>query len=370
MGYKKSFLVVITAFVLVCAIPISGNAISISDSDMQTYRPYDKTTGQLIGEFPAVGVWYQFYGSGYQSCGIYDSGNPTYAFIIWVPLRGYFLISIQSMEMKYQLKGHVSANGYNFDLYGTLYIQKNTEGLYQNTYYNWRGTGAHALEYDSHNHFQTAFLNKYIVFHKIYTPSNNGSPSRSASENYVVPSYQEPTQNVKDKIISEITSIFGGTSSAVEFLGGESSEGETFPDGTPVPTNDEGNPAPTDQFGQPVETLNNGMPYPTYPNGEKASTYVDSSGNVQTVPYTIVDNGSVQNDVNNEFGKINSMISDLDNASSLMESNQDELSAHVDNTRDIVDDILSWFPAPLIAVLVCGVIMIIAVKITGSGASV
>ena len=144
---------------------------------------------------------------------------------------------------------------------------------------------------------------------------------------------------------------------------------ETLPDGSPAPTNENGNPAPTNQFGQTVPTLPNGKAWPTWPNGQTAPTVIDDNGNYETVPYSIYDNGANDNDVKGEFSKINGMISDMDNLESMMLSNQDDLSGHVDNTRELVNSVINWFPPAVIAVLVCGAIMIIAVKISGSGKS-
>lgn len=378
MGYKKTFLVVLTSLVLVCAIPFTTVSatwvLSPYDSRIMTYTyrdlnydastsPWFHVTGKhTSGDSTSETVDFEKTGR------IHCRGGHVYkAFMIFIPFEGYYLVVVQDGPMHIDL--NINGGTEHAFLTATLTYKNGNTSLSQD-YRSWYGDG-----YLTHNNvwlFQTVLFGYYLVFYNVQI-SNSSSPS--SHTRYSVDNYAQPTSSEKDAITGFINDhssdfVVPGGSATAEFLDGQKGESETFPDGTPVPTNDNGNPAPTDQFGQPAETLNNGMPYPTYPNGEKASTYVDPSGNIQTVPYTIVDNGAVQSDVNNQFDKLNSMISDLDSASSLMESNQDELSAHVDNTRDLVDGIMSWFPAPLIAVLVCGVIMIIAVKITGSGASV
>lgn len=414
MRHIKPFLVTFTALVLICSIPLSASGFSISDEDMQTYRPVDRVSGNSLGEFPAVGVWYQFNGSDYSACGVFDSGMPTYAFIIWVPLKGYYLVSVQSMDMQYQLRGHVTANGNDFYIYGTLYIEKNTNGDYTNSYYQWRGNGGYALEYDSVRHFQTSFLGNYLVFHRIYTKSSNGTPQRSSYESFQVPKYETPQQNLKDQIQSIINSYFGNNGNVEYPTGGSSSTVPTLPNGNPVPTDANGRPVPTDANGRPVTTNSSGNTIPTYPDGRPretfpngepvptdsagrplptfttpdGSTYVDPEGYTHVTDpdngepvtdasshtpiyeeVTIYNDENGKSDVSKEFSKIHSMVADLDNLSSIMESNQGDLSGIVDNTRGLVDDILGWFPAPIIACLACGAIMIIAVKITGSGKS-
>lgn len=374
MSYKRSFVVICTAFILVCAIPVSSSALG-------TLSAYDsrilKYTYNNYNIDASTSPWFHIAGSyGDSSTGTvaYErvghlhcrGGSVDKAFVIFIPLVGYYFVVVQSNDLHSDFDIDYTTHA---TLTNSIYSRNGNETV-QQTYQSWQGAGY--LSIQNINLFQTVLFGHYVIFYAIGSVgSNNLNISRYSSDKY-----SSPTSSEQDAITSFIGDnsgtgdVFPGGSAAVEFLDGQKGESQTYPDGTPVPTNDNGNPAPTDQFGQPVETLNNGMPYPTYPNGERASTYVDPSGNIQTVPYTIVDNGAVQSDVNNQFDKLNSMISDLDSASSLMESNQDELSAHVDNTRDLVDGIMSWFPAPLIAVLVCGVIMIIAVKITGSGASV
>lgn len=420
MRFKKSVISVITALILVLSIPFTSvSGLSITDSDMLTYTPHDKVTGNLLGEFDAVGVWYHFSGSDFESCGIFDSGNPMYAFIIWIPTRGYFLVSVQSMDMRYQLKGKVNSGGYNYDLYGTLFITKNTDGGYVNSYYNWNGTGTFNSGYDTYNHFQTTFLGNYIVFHKIFNKTTSmGTPIRSSSESYTVPNYDDPPDNLKDQIQTILNQYFG-SGSTVSYIDGSSSPVVTYPNGHPVPTDVNGQPVPTNPDGSPAETLTNGMPVPTYPNGDPVQYYRDNNGNLVTVPYdpingqpysTIVWNGEPypippdktvitdpdthqplpnpdnpsepwveqvtiyndengKQDISNEFSKLNEMISDMDNLESYMSSNQADLSGHVDNTRNLINGVLNWFPPAVIAVMVCGAIMIIAVKISGSGKS-
>lgn len=392
MRKKKSFLIVFTAIVLMLSLPFSSSALSITDSDMSIYRPVDKVSGRELGEFPAVGVWYKFTCSEYSSVGIYDSGRPDYAFIIWIPTKGYYLISIQSMEMQKQLQGTVNPpSGDSYTLYGTLFISKNSEGGYTNSYYNWRGDGTYALQYDQSSHFQTSFFGSYIVFHKIFTKSNNGTPQRGTNENFEVPKYGVPDDTIKDKVQQIINSYLGGQTAI--YINGSSSITSTYPNGEVVPTGANGQPVVTNEYGEPVSTNKYGYPDETYPNGNPVVSFTQpNSSQIYTVPYDeiaskpyettildngevsviypqIVDNGEVDSDVSNEFSKLNSMIADLDDLSSMMESNQADMSSHVDGTRNLIDSVLGWFPTPVIACMICGAIMIIAVKLTGSGKS-
>lgn len=376
MRYIKPFLVTFTACVLICSIPISSCALG-------TLSPYDERIARFTYNNRDVDAstspWFHVVGrytlgnsttdnADYEAVGhIHCRGGHVYkAFLMFIPFVGYYLVVVQDSEM------HIDYNINNGTMHAFLRnsIYKKTDISVTQDYVSWYGDGY--LSQQNLGLFQTVLFGYYCVFYRIQISNTSTASSRTQ---YSTSNYGLPTDEEEDAILGFIGNNSGtdkpfpGGSATAEILNGQKSETPTYPDGSPVPTNQAGNPVPTNEFGQPVLTLPNGMPHPLYPDGTPAEIYTTPDGEYHTVPYSIYDNAINESDVNEHFSKFNDMISDLDNLSSLMESNASDLSGHVDGTRGLVDDVLSWFPAPVIAIMVCGVIMIIAVKITGSGKS-
>lgn len=375
MRYIKPFLVTFTALVLICSIPISSSALGnwefTSEFDYFTYGGAHRSTKGS----PRVHMVYKTESGGNdrELLGCYHTGGSKKCFIAFFPFMGYYLISIQtnSLPIDVQDPNDTSHHGIFSIEKGKSQSSSSPDGYpIMQSYYSWYGDG-----YPTRNHlglFQDVFFGYYWIFVRLNGANQNTYPGGAQ---YTSTGLETPSDEELDALKNYMNNNSGdnkpfpGGSATFEVLNGQKSETPTYPDGSPVPTNQAGNPVPTNEFGQTMPTLPNGKPVPTYPNGNPAEYYTDPDGTYHTVPYTIYDNANNESDVNDHFSRFNDMISDLDDLSSIMESNASDLSVHVDGTRGLVDDVLSWFPAPIIAIMVCGVIMIIAVKITGSGKS-
>lgn len=365
MRFKKSVISVITALILVFSIPFSTVFAFDAWSEEIAYYKYNLAEEDWISS--SSSPWYDLKFSGSQIVGRVHcrTGHVDKAFVIFIPFMGYYFVVAQEGDMKidFTFDNNSGALSGRHAFYHAYIFGSSV----QQTFYSFSGAGY--LSSSNISCFQDVFLGRYWIFMQVSGDSRPDPALRSSISNFSM-----PTNDEQDEITGLIRSNSGqdkpfpSGSGDVQFIGSDSPS-STYPDGSPVPTNEHGNPLPTNQFGQPVPTLPNGMPAPTYPNGDVAQTYTNPDGSYETVPYSIYNNGPMQDDVGDHFSKLNGMISDLDELSSYMESNASDLSLHVDNTRNLIDGVVNWFPPAVIAVLVCGAIMIIAVKISGSGKS-
>lgn len=416
----KSFLIVFTALILVCALPIQSFALDCFDIQYFSYGITDSS--QYV---PAnTAVWY--------NCTIYNQkitgkihcrgGHVYKCFILFIPFLGYYVVTIQDGDLPID------------------FVQNNRNCIYrayvngsriEQSYYSYSGDGF--LTSSNTSCFQTVLFGRYWTFCMIAGDAS-GSPDHSMrssipyegnltdSENQQLQNYINNNKGNDKPIPSSSTdAVVMGGSTVPTNANGEPVPTDSF--GNPVPTDKNGNPVPTNEAGLPVATDKNGNPVttnsvgnavPTLPGGRAAETFpngepVPTGSDGKPLVYVIMPDGTIyiipegyelvtdpdtsqpitdpdthepiyrevtilnefyqQSKVNYQFDKINNLVSDIDDVSSLMASNQAILSAHIDSTRGLVDDVLSWFPAPVIACIVCGAIMIIAVKITGSGNS-
>ncbi len=402
MSYKKPFFVTLTAIILMCSIPLSASALSPFDSELDYY------TYNNANVSTANSPWFDVYINNQHIVGkVHTRGGSVYGcFILFIPFMGYYLVVRQSGSLR--VDGSSGSANYIYYAWG------NDNGYYPNATRGYQGDGF--LTSSNVNLFQDVFFGEYWVFFRIIS-SSNGSPSSTVRSS--VSAIDLPTPEQEDTLKQFLNNQSGqgkplptgaGDSSVI----GGTQTVPTNPNGQPVPTDSNGQPVPTDSNGNPVTTNSVGNPVPTYPDGRPretfpngspvptdsagnalptfttpdGSTYVDPEGYTHVInpengqpvttpdthlpvyeEYTIYNDENGKSDINGEFSKIYGMISDIDNLSSLAESNQAILSSHVDDTRNLITDITSWLPTPVISCLVCGAIMIIAVKITGSGKS-
>ena len=386
MRKKKPLFVVFVAIALVWALPISSSADFAGG-----VSPY----ASQLGEFTYNGVhvdaskcpWYHLKVRGYgdnsntihEKAGRIHYPSAKKAFLLWIPFFGFYLVCVGGNSLSYDLAwGNDSTHHAIYTNYGEYFnpTANQTNPAYFQSYASYYGDGY--LSSSNKNLFQTYLFGNCCLFYYIsmgnYSNRQNPPSDFQASATGIT----EPTPTERDAIL--------------DFIGDNSGQDLPFPDPRDVePTfiSPSGTNV-TNPYGQPVSTFPNGEPIPTYPSGEPVETYTQHGNTkIYTVPYdsdsgepytTIVYGSSVYvvrpdetvvtdpdtgqvlpdpddpskpwiesvtiyneenqiSDINEQFGKINSMIADLDDLSSVMESYGDDLSGHVDDTRDLIDDV-------------------------------
>ena len=386
MNHKRNFLVVITALILVCAIPISASArgnFSYSDSDMLTYT-YDGASMSAV-ESPG----YHIVCSDYEIISkMHTTSGAYYSFVLWIPFQGYFFVVVQNNT--YPTDCVVTSFGTRNAFY---WIIKSDTSLGGNlgTYYNGYSAfdGLYGLNDGTTYSGLHVIFGHYVSIVKIPKVNNESNLVYTASR------YKLPDENLgkaitdeMDRIYNDVYNVPNAGAQIIPGIGDAASEELTLPDGSPVPTNEHGNPAPTNEWGETVPTLENGKPVPTYPNGKPVQHYYDSSGNMHTVPYdevngeayptvhnpdgtvdivttTVINNGEVESDARENFSKLRMWVTSLDLFETLASSVYDDVSDKVDDTRGLIDNVFSWFPVWLPAVIMLGMVVILAIKIIG-----
>ena len=360
MRKKKPFLIVFVAIVLACSIPISACATLTpfsSELDYYTYNIYDSEDYVSTSSSP----WYDININNTNIVGRVHcrGGHVNFAFMMFIPFMGYYLVVSQENSMHIDFfDSHFNQNCF----YHVIGINPANEVT--QTVFGFYGDGF--LTYNNRYCFQDVFFGQYFVFMCV-SAVNAREPDRSFT--YSLSNYELPTPALEDEILTTIRDNSGtdkpfpSGSATAEILGG-SGAGVTDVNGEQVPTNNLGNVIPTYPDGTPAPTYPNGNPAPTEPDGTPSPTY--PNGN--PIPSTVY-NGDFGRELDTEFSKLYSLVDDLDQASSIMESNAEIMSSHCDSTRTLLNDVIGWLPSSVVACLVCGCIMIIAVKITGSGKS-
>lgn len=367
MRKKKPFLVVFVAIVLTCSIPISACAFG-KLSPYDEYLQYFTYNNHQIST--STSPWYHVFGHQlasnwddsvyWEACGYARTGNPIKAFIMWIPFCGWYMVVVQNNPLR---KDYIINDGEGYSIYTCGEYYRGTQ------YYEWQTTrsyyGDGTISSRNLSLFQSYILGYYFVFFRVQNSDFQKMPRTNAECSGMVTPSGDEQDAIRDFVDenSGIDKPFPALNPAdITFIEGD--ETPTTPDGQEVMTNEHGNPIPTYPDGSPAPTYPNGNPAPTYPDGTPAPTY--PNGNV--VPSTVYD-GDFGSELNTEFSKLYSLVNDLEQASSIMESNAEIMSSHCDSTRTLLNDVIGWLPSSIVACLVCGCIMIIAVKITGSGKS-
>ena len=385
MNHKRNFLVVITALILVCAVPISASArgnYSYGDADMQEYHFTNSTADITLNATNSPG--FHLVSSNYEIIARYHTTNTSwFSFVMWVPLLGYYFVTFQTQQYPTDYTNPYSGNTYFFTL--TKRSNSNsseaTTGLFQFVEDNWSTgiTGIHTILGKIVSIIKINTADETTLSHLTYSTTRYSELDDSDKTEFLgyvndKLSSQYPNQNYQAQIIPGI--------------GDAASEELTYPNGDDAPTNEAGNPAPTNEWGETVPTLPNGKPTPTYPNGKPVQHWYDSSGNMHTVPYdevngeayptvhnpdgtvdivttTVINNGEVESDARENFSKLRMWVTSLDLFETLASSVYDDVSDKVDNTRGLIDDVFGCFPVWLPAVIMLGMVVILAIKIIG-----
>ena len=399
MSYKKPFLIVFTALVLACSIPVSASAVgsfSLQDENLAYFINNNGDIMKPTKDSPN----FHFIKGDYEQCGYINCCSGSwFSFVLWIPLYGYYLVVFQNSYVPKNITWRdVNTGDLSYGCYQIIHRNNNGSQSWGSNYWTYYTEGGWANNSLVGLH---SILGQLVFFYQLnYDTSSTINPRvYSSSSNYRLPDNVEQFEGEVDDLL-DILNITHGD---------------------PVVLNGDSVPMPsTDPYGNNKPTLPNGNEEPTYPNDEPVITYTQpGETKIYTVPWnddidepystiiyqsfiyilkpdevavtnpdtgevlpdpndsskpwieqvTIYNNENGSSEVNEEFSKLYDMISDMDDLSSIMESNQDVMSGHVDNVRNLVDTVTGWFPAPIIACMVCGAIMIIAVKITGSGKS-
>ena len=420
MSYKKPFFVTLTAIILMCSIPISASALSPFDSELDYY------TYNNANVSTANSPWFDVYINNQHIVGkVHTRGGSVYGcFILFIPFMGYYLVVRQSGSLR--VDGTSGSANYIYYAWG------NDNGYYPNATRGYQGDGF-LTSSNVNLFQDVFFGEYWVFFRIITSSDGSPSSTVRSSLSSIdtpTPSQEDNLKQYLNNQSGQGKPLPSGAGNSTIIDGSKTiptnpngtpiptdSNGNPVPtdaNGNPVPTDSSGNPVPTDANGRPVATNSAGNPVPTYPDGRPRETFpngtpvpTDSAGYplpTFTTPdgttwvspegyepvtdpdtgvpvtdpathapvfeeVTIYNDENGKSDINGEFSKIYGMISDLDNLSSLAESNQAILSSHVADTNNLITNITSWLPTPVLACLVCGAIMIIAVKITGSGKS-